>query len=501
MKRHIDPRRRLLAWSLALIVALWAITVALRMPWFGILSHQSHQWLSASTLKFAENWRAEGAFALGFRLLENPRSIEFPTLASREPYFSYPPGAVVPVWLWGLAKGSALEPGDVMIVNLLVQLLVAVLVFALALTVLRGRQQSPPVPIALLALMPAVLELTLAAPVYYHLAAFWADQAILPLFLGVVLLEAHRPWRDSPTGKDAAMALLLFAACLTDWLSLSLIAVLAVVRLRRGERAGSVAVMLGLPAALAFGLFAVQVLSLEGQAALVDKLMERAALGGSDRLPYLLTFVSHDVTWPAAVAWAGLLVLAVRSWWRREAGGETLVLLAVPCVLHWLALPQHAQFHGFTVLKAIPFLGIAAMRYLPASRAAARIAAAATLVLGIHGVVKGLGWFSDRPLPNHDTLQWLRAEARYDDVVLSPCFAVPALPPQELATARKRVHRIDSAVVFDRLVAGFAARNVGRWVIVREGCAEDGPPLLIKPAGGEVPREAILRQLRIEARL
>lgn len=97
--------------SLILIAsAVFGWSVWLRSPWFGRLFpgvHQ-HQNVSAHALKYARQWHEEGAFALRFGLFENPRSIEFPTLQSREPSYSFPPGSILPVHL--AAELAGVEP-------------------------------------------------------------------------------------------------------------------------------------------------------------------------------------------------------------------------------------------------------------------------------------------------------------------------------------------------------------------------------------------------------
>jgi hypothetical protein len=62
----------------------------------------AHIWLSASTVKFVNNWLKEGPIKLKFIMYEYPDSIEFNSLAERSAYISYPPGAIIPPYI--LAK-------------------------------------------------------------------------------------------------------------------------------------------------------------------------------------------------------------------------------------------------------------------------------------------------------------------------------------------------------------------------------------------------------------
>jgi hypothetical protein len=61
-------------------------------------AQDTHIWLSASTVKFVNNWLQEWPLKLHFIMYEYPDSIEFNSLAERGAYISYPPGAMVPIY-------------------------------------------------------------------------------------------------------------------------------------------------------------------------------------------------------------------------------------------------------------------------------------------------------------------------------------------------------------------------------------------------------------------
>ena len=65
-----------------------------------------HSWLSASTLKYVNNWLEEGPGKLHFVNYESPDSIEFSTLEERWPYLSYPTGETFFVYSFAKLGGK-----------------------------------------------------------------------------------------------------------------------------------------------------------------------------------------------------------------------------------------------------------------------------------------------------------------------------------------------------------------------------------------------------------
>jgi len=58
-----------------------------------------NQWLTASTIKFVNNWLQDGIINDKFIMYEDFKSIEFEN-DSREIYNSYPPGCIIPVFIF-----------------------------------------------------------------------------------------------------------------------------------------------------------------------------------------------------------------------------------------------------------------------------------------------------------------------------------------------------------------------------------------------------------------
>jgi len=110
-KKHID--RIAIILLILLTLSIFIYTVLIRSSWFGVLSPGHHQWLTGHAILHTKNWYNEGALKLRFGFFENPNSVEFPTLESRVFYFSYPPGALIPIYL--ISKLIAQEPNPALV--------------------------------------------------------------------------------------------------------------------------------------------------------------------------------------------------------------------------------------------------------------------------------------------------------------------------------------------------------------------------------------------------
>jgi len=217
--------------------SVFTYTVGIREPWFGQLNNNDHhQWLTGSTLKFSTNWYNEGPIQLRFAMLENPKSIEFPTLLSRDPYTSYPPGAIIPIYI--ISKLVSHEPTAslVMRYNLLNQFLVA-FILALIIFFFLMQLKIDIVNAFLFSLIPVILELLLPAPLYFFQNVFFSDQAVILPFVLYIFLEVLR---DEMNGRNLRILniiqnIVLFYGFLTDWLFVFIALTVYMKRIISGE--------------------------------------------------------------------------------------------------------------------------------------------------------------------------------------------------------------------------------------------------------------------------
>lgn len=66
----------------------------------------THSWLSGVTLKFVNNWLADGIWEDHFTCYESFDSVEFRTKQERTPYLSYPTGSTFAVYLAAKMAGK-----------------------------------------------------------------------------------------------------------------------------------------------------------------------------------------------------------------------------------------------------------------------------------------------------------------------------------------------------------------------------------------------------------
>ncbi len=220
-----------------LCAGFFHVTVRQRAPHFGHATISLAGWTTGGTCLFATNWYREGAFKNWFCMYWEPASIEASQLDERTPYVSFPPGAIVPVYILAKLRGREPTPALVMGYNLFNHFCVT---FTLALTaflVLR-RLRYGYTAAMLLSPIPAFLYLWLPSPFYEHQMGFFSDQAIMLPFVLYLLLEVVRDYCEQKRTKRLLSLLqgaIAFWGITTDWLFAFIAASLYLVRFSRGE--------------------------------------------------------------------------------------------------------------------------------------------------------------------------------------------------------------------------------------------------------------------------
>ncbi len=548
----------LLLFCLAYLVFLY--TVQVRRPWYGQFSYGNHQWLSGTTLKFAKNWYNEGPSVLRFRMLEHPRSIEFPTLESRFAYVSYPPGAVVPFYLTMRLTGREPTTRRLMRFNLLNHLAITLLLVSICYTVLRGAGVGRGTA-ALWTTVPIGVELLTPAPMYWHQNVYFADQAVIVLFVGLIFFEVLRMRRwGGGAAKLLALgqALVLFLGILTDWLFVFASAAVYAKRAIFGElgsAAGEVvrrSIWYWLPAGVALALYAYQVFDAGAWDRLVGIAMFRTALTGygaefaqNFHKVFWWDHVRHGfggagvmLLWGSVAVWLGAVGYAIRRrWGNRPADGTAVQVLAViglvliPCFLQVYVLRNHSAIHSFSALKfsiplaTVPFvllplavdlltgakllrrravvLGTSRDATMTAVRipmiAFVAVTAAAIYVASLHSRLTAL---FPNPDPEIGAIGGLiRRHTEFKDVVFSPNFEIASQPPQRLAESMKMVYRVDSLDAIRRKLRPLDRQRLDYRImlfVLRDGAAPDRGLQTLMQAGDVVYEDGAYRLLRLE---
>lgn len=483
-------------WHLAAVVLLAVFTVTvfiytvhIRRPWFDTLSETGHQWQTASTVLFAKNWYREGIFKLRFAQLQAPLSVENPSIDSREVYMSYPPGAVLPVFI--LAKIAGREPSfpEVMKYDLANHLLIALFISFIAYLFLI-QLKIHPLNAFLFALMPPAVVLLMPGPVYYFQKVFYTDEAALLPYALVVFIELLR---DSCKGRrmdkllNIILGLILFYGFITDWLFVFLAMTLFIKRVLSGE----IPVNKGLstfiknssaiwaPALIAFSLFMAQVAYFNFWQGVFDKFLFRSGLAGSgmEQGPsFSYKFWNVFITDSFGRAGMGLLLGSIglfvvlivsgiidrvrgRNYTREKFKVLWLTgMLILPCLLQVYALRQHSYIHDFAALKFImplslipfviaPYLLIMGCRekipqgikgiFIILLLNLAVLVPAGLYIAGEHPHYRKL---YPVPSPAYKNLARYFKNIKYNDIIFSPDFQVPLNPPHAIAYTMKRVY-------------------------------------------------------------
>lgn len=482
----------------ALASGIFSYTVGIRSLWFGVLSDGHHQWLTGSALKFSKNWYRDGAVKLDFLMLERPRSIETPTIHSRHPYLSYPPGTVIPIYL--LARLTRHEPSPPMVMdyNLATQLFIALTLGLLVYGFFRS-QGFRPLPAFLFGCIPEQLYLLLPAPLYWHQNVFFSDQAVMPYFALFIALEvlAFAPqWPRAHWSARLLQAVVMFLGVFTDWFFIPIVGVVFFKRLVRGQlgrrfwRVIGASLAFGAPGLLALFLFWLQLHSQGG--GMWGIFYARAGLAPHD--PYVKVFwhafwemyitLAYGVH-AIVLLWGSLAVVLLAAGWgavqtlrrrpvapRFAAATALAAMLLVPCFIQVYILRDHSSIHDFSALKfAVPvavvvFCLMPFMAWIALAAIPRRLGVAGRPAMAPWGrraaFVWALGWWGISamyvwplhykmymyfPLPDDQMAlmgHYIDTHTNYNDVLFSTNYAVTDNPPQRLSYTMKLVHKVDS---------------------------------------------------------
>ncbi len=492
---------RYAAGLLLFTILLFSYSVHLRHPWFGIMVPDSNAyWQTGSTIKFADYWYEENPVRLGFTMLENPQSVEFPTLASRNIYPSYPPGTIIPVYLISKVLGHEADTPMVMGINLANHLFIA-LCLALAVYILLLGINSPPLSATLFAAIPPLLELFLPGPLINHQVAYFSDHAVVLPFALFLLLEVLHRQATRPRTRlllDIMQSLVIFSGVFTDWFFVPVLIVAGVTRWAFGDFGGrkdwlrciANAFAFLAPALLALCLFLWQILKCRSMAFLLSAFASRTGFDpedpfrqatrnfnqifwartfsgyyGAAALPVLLICLT-------LLCFVGIPAVAAPALRVVHAAGRGLALVIRAAGAASLPAPypsfrQHAARHAMAALKySIPLATIPLvilpllLTYLPSmhignrrpqlarSASPPRFLALSVIMFAIAVgylllTVPAMTRLFPSPSPELTSIaQSIRQNYGYNDVLFSYHLDIEANPPQMLALSHKRVYRI-----------------------------------------------------------
>lgn len=485
---------------LVITIMVFNYTVEIREPYFGKLSEGGHQWLTGSTLEFSTEWYTENPENLNFAMMEEPASIEFPTLISRRPYTSYPPGTIIPIYV--LSKIRQKEPTLSMIMeyNLVNHFWIAFILSLIVFFFLRRQMNFDFINSTLYATIPIFIQLLMPGTIYWHQNVFFSDQAIILPFVVFTLLEVFRynSKKNLITVLDILQSIVMFYGVLTDWFFIPIITIVYLKRLINQEikpKDGVNKFLLKtfyfwIPALLACLLFIWQVYSLQNFGQTISRMMVRTSLSASNEISlqdFVVAFGDHFTTsyghFAEIILINSLLLMAIFTFYilisnlkKRETNHKiknTLLLawmLILPCLIHSILFRNHTFIHSFSVLKysvplcIIPFVIIPILFYLlleefnfpkkyftygnhKLNLNILTIFIVAVILAGSTIASESSQLLSMFPPPNNDYTvlgNSIQKNTNYYDVVFSPDLEIKSLPPQQISLSMKRVYKINS---------------------------------------------------------
>lgn len=497
MERKNIDRRILIPCLVILLItgSIFLFTVKIRHPWFGSYTGNAHEWLTGSNLKFANNWLMDGPWNDKFGMWENLPSPEFPTLDSRGSYISYPPGAVLPIYLLSLLTHQNPGVSLVMAYNLLNHFLIALFLALSVFAFLRNLKLDYRIAAAF-SVIPILLELLLPSPLYFHQNVFFSDQAVILPFVLVLFMEIVREnlegrWR---TFLDLCQSLIFFYGVLTDWFLIFVWFFFYLKRLLDGQipaKKPSLFLMESLKFAAApligIALFVVQVVWVFNAdlGAAYDGFkylfLYRAGVSeeGSSFAYYYRAISEHIQSgygpWGIWLVWSGVLFFVIgavyllgakKAKWDVPGELKKIVLLAFviagPCLAQIAFFKNHSVVHSFSVLKLsvlisiLPFvlmplfMGYLIKKYLAANvqkiilvLLLTAIVSAGFYVAKTHPLYQN--FFSRNDRDPYEFGKSVKRSTGPDDIVFSPDLQIAANPPQQLSLSRKRVYPAGSA--------------------------------------------------------
>ncbi len=511
--------------------ALFALSVYQRSDWFGATANDMTGALTTGTTLQAKQWHQEGPWHRWFIMYWEPDSIEYPTLESRTPYVSYPPGAILPIYLLGKFSPRGPTCELTMAYNLANQYCIGLVLALLVFFILRA-MNFPLIVQCLTAVVPIILYFWMPSPFYEHLLGYFADQAIILPYALLVFLEVSRETTQSERLKrwlPAFQGLVLFWGFFTDWLFPFVALAVYLMRVARGQMGTRPIAFVKrsfwfwFPAGLALGLYALQLYKVHAFTKLALRFIHRSGVdgGGLNALRPVPKHVHFDQLWtftldtffwqkfvPFAYGMTGkililanaafllsLLLYALIQRLRRKslASGWTLSIMVlylflVPCFAHYHIFKNHSSFmfHFFSVLKLAPGMAVIPFAVVPMMIAARWIPEAykkrAGLVLALLLLVSASVYayslgntraalFRDLKLDRKAMAQFVGAHTGYNDVV----FSVDQIVQRHFVVySMKSVHRVRNIVEIHDIVKDIQ----GPYIInlFAKGQDDWGPP-------------------------
>lgn len=453
--------------GLALITLVFIAIFLAGYKYIGTLSAGHHQWLTAETMKFTENWVEDGIQNDNFLHIEDPNSIEQNGLISRGIYSSYPIGAQLPILFLKKILPNIDTLKIIHIYGYVNLYLIAILIYFLVIFSRKDFKNN----IQVFAIIASISYLVLPSTRYWHSLVYFADQAVILPFALILFLELIiRKFNINLIRYF--QSLILFWGMTIDYLVIPLALILYLFRLfvplnEMGIQIAKNFIQIFSP--IAFALL-IQTLVLysndlilplynnflfrsglnnEGSN-LISSFFNQFWLGGLGIFPFVIFSISIFV---------GTFLLIKRKY---LLGNIIGIIGLLSCTLQVIILRNHSVIHDFSALKFYLPLCFLFFGYYPSifyvyiknkknySEKLNSIFKIGTSILLIFILFLWVAFEHKRfrpPIPDFSWKQlayYLREKSRFEDVFIGfDGIEIGRWPPHTLAISRKRVYSFD----------------------------------------------------------
>ena len=444
----------------------------------------THEELTAFSLNVVNNWLIDGIINDKFVMYTEYASVEFENNNNRNVYLSYPPGALIPLYL--TAKVSGKNEISIGFIKRFVQLeyyLSIILLSLLFYICLRLIEVKSRWLILSLPVMFSSLWAFLPYNVYYMNNVYYADQAVILLSIMFFLIEIMfygKQFKNNETFLNILSSMVLFAGILTDYYFFCIASVAVLFRLlnnfREHQKKSFIFKLLHntwpliLTTVMASALFVIQLISVpDGLKLLALTFSERSSSGTEwGGMAILARHLGNGFTvlFIPVLIWVTTFCLIfplIRKNYseKKQVIIDGLSLIVLSTVLHTIILREHSIIHEFSMLKynlVFVFIMFALSCWLYInyqSSAFDRTEKHLRVILKmffclIIVFILGLQSYNHNfyrarmSTADHSIARFIGANSNYYDVVYSPEYEINWNPPQDLAISKKRVYKVSS---------------------------------------------------------
>ncbi|HNY49925.1 MAG TPA: hypothetical protein PLV50_10370 [Smithella sp.] len=481
--KNKDHIRNLLAILVCIIIFV-IIPVKYTLPINLQNADNYHEELTAFSLNVVNNWLIDGIFSDQFIMYPDYASVEFENNSNRNMYLSYPPGALIPLYL--TAKVSGKSEISIELIKHFVQLEYFLSVFVLSLLFyicLNTIEVTSGFLKIFLPVLFAALWAYLPYNIYYMNNVYFADQAVIFLSILFFLIEMALYAKELKKYKvllQISSGMVMFTGILTDYYFFCIAFVAVFFRILRNfskhskksfifklfHNNGTLMVSIF----TASSLFLIQLLSVPNGFKLLELTFSVRSGPGDEwgGLDILMRHFGNGFTVLFIPLLIGVVVFCLIFPWIRKNDNEKkifvvrgLSLIVFSAVLHTILLREHSIVHEFSMLKYnLVFVFIIFtltcwlyLNYMSSGtdRKKKYWKFLCNLIIGLVIVLILVLQIYDRNFygarkntADHSIARFIKANTNYYDVIYSPDYEINWNPPQDLAISKKRVYKVSS---------------------------------------------------------